>query len=484
MTNTPNIVLIHVDQFRYDMIGAHGNEVVRTPNLDRLVADGASFPNAFSTCPICTPARASLMTGAWPTTHGVLGNASTDFYRPARRELPALTQLLADAGYHVAMVGKYAGELEGAPTDYGVHRYISDREYRVWADRNGVANVGGRGGLFGTVLREVAPESSSLAFQADRVIEVLRDAIEARDTGGGGTRGGRGGGGRFFVRWDPPEPHLPYRPTAPFFELYDGVRIPPWPSFPDPLRGKPAPIARQRFLWGIEGWSWDDWEPTVRLYYAIISELDHHVGRVLAAIDEAGARDDTIVIFSTDHGDYIGGHGLMDKHFSMYDDIVRVPLIVRGPSVIEPGARPAGFVSQEIDIARTILDVAGIETPSSFVGRNLIDGDAAEPRTDIYSQYFGTESGMYSSRMLRDERWKFVWNPLDVDELYELENDPGEISNLIDVPDHADRISAMKRRLADWMQTVGDKLLNTWTRIELLDEPDIATRARSEGADE
>ncbi|MFW5880473.1 MAG: sulfatase-like hydrolase/transferase [Spirochaetota bacterium] len=468
----PNILLIHSDQHRYDAIRTHGNEVIRTPNLDRLAAEGATFPHAFSTCPICTPARASLLTGAWPTTHRSLCIPTSDFYQPARRELPVLTELLDDAGYYVGWVGKYHGELEGRPTDHGVHDYVSNHGYRTWAESVGLPDHRRHtGGLFGSVLADRPSDQSPVAWQADRVLELI-GASAAQQEANDGER-------PFFVRWDPPEPHLPCHPAKEFHELYEGVEIPPWASFPDALEGKPEPQRRQHDVWGTGGWTWEDWEPIVRLYYAIISEIDHHVGRMLARLDELGLSEDTLVVYTCDHGDFAGGHGLFDKHFNMYDDVLRVPLIARWPGHTEPGSRPEGFVSQEIDLARTVLEVAGIDPPESFVGRNVVsvaDGTAG-PRQDIFSQYFGTESGMYSSRMLRDDRWKYAWNALHRDELYDLEADPGELTNVYDDPRYADELARLRGRLVEWMEDVGDPLCNAWTKVELLGAPNAWERA-------
>ena len=466
----PNIVLIHSDQHRYDMIGSNGNRVVRTPNLDRLAAGGASFEHAFSTCPICTPARASLMTGAWPTTHRSLCIPTSDFWQPARRELPVLTELIANAGYYVGMVGKYHQELEGGPTDHGVADYVPNGAYRSWCAEHGLPAPDRRMGLFGAVMDDRPPEASPVAFQADRVLDML-DAASADAASAGSAP--------FFIRWDPPEPHLPCHPPKRFLDMYDGRQIPPWPSFPDPLDGKPDPQRRQHTLWGTGGWGWERWEPFVRLYYAQVTELDHHIGRVMDRLDANGLSDDTLVIYSTDHGDFCGGHGLMDKHFSMYDDILRVPLVVRWPGRIAAGSRPDGFVSQEIDIARTILEAAGIAAPESFVGTDLVAhaAGAVARRDDIFSQYFGTETGMYSSRMVRDRSWKYVWNPLHGDELYRVETDPGELVNFVEDPAYADQVARLRRRLVDWMETVGDRLLNVWTKVELLGEPNAWQRA-------
>lgn len=461
----PNILLIHSDQHRHDCVGAAGlRPDIATPHLDALAAGGALFEHAFCTIPICTPARASLMTGAWPTTHGSFCIPSAEIDRAARRELPLLTRLLADSGYRVAWTGKYHQELEESPgPQHGIEEFVSAWHYKAWRKEQGIPEGERPHGYFGDPDTACPPDKSPLAWQADHVIRQIEERSSNEDP--------------FFVRWDPPEPHLPCNPTGPFAEHFANAEIPPWTSFPDPLAGKPAAQRRQLKIWGVEDWTWDQWLPTVRLYHAVIAEMDHHIGRVLARLDELGLADNTLVIYSTDHGDYCGGHGQIDKHFNMYDDVTRVPLILRWPGRVPAGARPDAFASNSVDIAATILDAAGIEKPDTFAGHSLLRmaaEPAFQPRDHAYCQYFGTESGACSIRMLRGPRYKFVYHPVeDTHEFYDLENDPGELRNEIGNPALAPEIARLKAALFETMQAHGDRLANRWTRLELCGNGDI-----------
>ena len=199
--------------------------------------------------------------------------------------------------------------------------------------------------------------------------------------------------------------------------------------------------------------------------------MDHHIGRVLNKLDSLNLRENTLIIYSTDHGDYCGGHGQIDKHFNMYDDVLRVPLIISWPGKVPQQNRSDAFSSNSIDIAKTILGAAGIEAPDTFVGEDLVqmanDADF-KPRTAAYAQYYGTESGAYSMRMLRDERYKFVYHPVgDCHEFYDLQEDPGELRNLIEDPSLQDEITRLKQQLFDHMKSIGDRLANAWTQKEL-----------------
>jgi len=457
-----NLLLIHSDQHRYDCVHAHGLRELETPNLDRLCAEGTSFSRAYATIPICTPARASLLTGMWPTSHGAFCIPSSELDRAARREFPTFFTELKSAGYRTGWVGKYHQELEAdapGPED-GVDSFTPVWAYKSYRTSRNLPPVQKPDGLFGNEDTRTPPEDSSLAWQADRIIELLKTESEEP----------------FCIRWDPPEPHLPCNPVSEFVSRYQAEDIPPWPSFPDDQEGKPSVQKRQKRIWGVEGWSWEQWQPVVQRYYGILTELDHHIGRVLDTLDQLGLSEETLVIYSTDHGDYCGGHGQLDKHFNMYEDVTRVPLIARLPGRIPAGHTCPAFASNELDIARTLLETAGVSAPETFIGENLIDmANGADPREVITSQYFGTESGAYSMRMIRDDRFKFVYHPVgDLHEFYDLTQDPDERKNRIDDPSLADDIARLKARLWEEMNSQGDALANRWTAVELKGEPSMA----------
>ncbi len=455
----PNILLIHSDQHRYDCVGSHNlREGIHTPNLDQLAAEGATFSRAFATIPICTPARASLMTGAWPHQHGSFTITQAEVDRAARPEFPLLTELLSSSGYRVSWTGKYHGETVDPPGEgrIGVTDYRATWDYKAHRERLGIPELVRKNGYFGTADLDCPADLSPLAWQADQVIEQIQDSSEAP----------------FFIRWDPPEPHLPCEPSRAYAEKYQHLDLSPWPSFGETLAGKPEILRRQRRIWDIEGWDWEKFLPTVRLYHAIIEELDANIGRVLAKLDELGLTENTLVIYSTDHGDFCGGHGLMDKQFCMYEDIMRVPLIARWPGVIPARTNPSAFVSNSIDIARTIVSSAGISPPDTFVGQDLLQicKDASYPsKKYAFAQYFGTQTGLYSCRMIRDERYKFVYHPTgSCHEFYDLEADPGELQNLIASPQTRSEEQRLRRALWNTMTDCGDRLASFWTEREIL----------------
>lgn len=455
----PNILLLHSDQHRFDCVGANGHTFLKTPNLDKLAAEGVNFSHAFTPTPICSPERASLLTGLWPTQHGCMSIPSAENYRPADGSLPTFSRCLKETGYRLGYVCKFHEEIVGLPTDHGFDDYIP--EYKYWDDRKekGIECVPWDQGIsmwYGAVDPYITPEQSKLAWGADHVMRLMGEYAT--------------GDSPFFLRWDPSEPHLANIVPEPYASMYPPESIPAWPSFGDKLENKPYIQEQQRRTWGVDGWTWEQWAPVVGRYLGEVSLIDAQVGRILAELDRLGLSENTLVIYTTDHGDMCGGHGMMDKHFVMYEDVVRVPLIMRWPGVMPAGEVCDDFVSSAIDLASTFCDAAGVEVPAGFMGRSLRSSGSeasADAPQDILSMYHGCQLGLYSQRMVRDRRWKYVYNCTAEDELYDLETDPAELKNLASDPQFGAELSRLRARLIVWMEQVQDPLPNAWNRRHL-----------------
>ncbi|MFO8006534.1 MAG: sulfatase-like hydrolase/transferase [Candidatus Brocadiia bacterium] len=457
MAEPLNILLIQSDQHRFDCLGVNGHRVVGTPNLDALAAEGRNFTHAFCPIPLCMPTRASMLTGQWPTEHMQIANFDTESPRGFRDDLPTFSELLSAAGYRLGYVGKWHGHPERGPEEFGFDTYVPNWRYKPWREEQGLPPIPSEQGWMGETDPHAAPEQSSLAWQADQTIALLEEFA--------------GGDKPFFLRWDPPEPHLPSRPPSEYAEMYPPERIEPWGSFGDTFEGKPYIQAQQLRTWGIEDWSWQQWAPVVGRYLAIITLMDHQIGRVLRHLEELEVAEETLVIYTADHGDMCGSHGMIDKHYIMYDDVVRVPLIARWPG--GPAGSCDAFVSNALDLSATFMEAAGLPAPETFRDRSLgavLRGEADDVgREDIFSTYHGNQFGLFSQRMVRDRRWKYVWNATAEDELYDLEADPWELRNLARDPAHADELTRLRHRLVDWMERTNDRLLNHWTRPQLLE---------------
>ncbi|MCC7147278.1 MAG: sulfatase-like hydrolase/transferase [Phycisphaeraceae bacterium] len=455
--NGCNILLIQADQLRFDCLGVNGHRLVRTPNLDRLAAQGVNFTQAYCPIPVCTPARASLLSGRWPTQHQGITNRDSEAACPLRTDVPTFSGALAAAGYRLGCVGKWGVHPHKGPLEFGFHDWMDGREYSAWRKAQGLPGKPNANGWLGETDEKITAAQSQLAWGADRTLELLeRYAKQA-------------GQRKFFLRWDPPEPHLPNVVPEPYASMYRPGDIQPWASFADGLENKPYIQRQQRRTWEIDGWDWSRWAPTVARYLGEVSLLDAQVGRILDRLAELGLAESTLVAFTADHGDLCGGHGMIDKHYVMYDDVVRVPLFLRGPGVTGAPGQCAAFVCNGLDLAATFCAAAGVDRPEGFVGQNLLDlaQGRAKERPDIFGMYFGAQFGLYSQRMVRDRKWKYVWNATDCDELYDLESDPGERRNRAGDAACAGELKRLRGRMIQWMQEAQDPLLNGWVRGQL-----------------
>lgn len=455
----PNVLLIHSDQHRYDCLGVNGHPLLKTPVLDRLAAEGMNFTHAFTPIPLCVPERNSLLHGVWPTTHLSIANFDTEAPRSARVDLPAFTEILRQANYFLAYVGKWHVSQQLQPADYCFREYAGEGAYWKWRQERGLPPRPASKWFFGETDSGVRPEESRLAWSATQAIKFLERAATSRKP--------------FLLRWDPPEPHLPNVVPEPYASMYPPESIPPWPGFADRLEGKPYIQSQQRRTWKLEGWTWSDWAPIVGRYLGEISLMDAQIGRVLEVLARLGLSRNTLVVYTTDHGDMCGSHGMIDKHFIMYDDVVRVPLIARWPRRIRAGSVCHAFVCHALDLAATFVAAADAPVPAEFQGQSLLplfDGAADNGRSDIFSMYHGNQFGLYSQRMVRDRRWKYVWNATAQDELYDLQTDPGEITNLAPQPSARDELRRLRGRTVAWMEATRDRLLNQWTRAQLLED--------------
>jgi len=459
----PNVLMIVSDQHRLDCVGASDDYPVATPHLDALAREGAWFSSAYTPIPLCTPARQALLTGVRAESTGGLWN-----YDLASR-IPALDpgeyswpRELQSAGYRSRYIGKWHVSPDHDPTRFGYDSWIPLEAYDAWREERHP----GRplpSDWFGEL--DVVPTADSRThWMADRAAEFLAEAATADAP--------------WHLRLDFLEPHLPCVPTEEFAARYPVDEIPRWRAFDDPLVGKPYIQRQQRVNWGVEDWTWEEWAPIVARYYAVITQLDDAVGRILAALDATGQASETLVVYTTDHGDLCGSHGMMDKHYVMYDDVVRVPLILRWPDRIPAETRSDAFTYNMLDLPPTIAQAIGVAAPPRAHGLPLFDASeaglvpsaATAAREHVVSTYNGQQFGLFTQRMLRTRRWKYVWNPTDVDELYDLENDPDELVNIIGEPAAAEVLPELRTRLYHQLRRDDDSMVaNDWMARQLLE---------------
>lgn len=483
----PNVLLVLTDQERYDASAA-GEPPVATETMDRLSSEGMRFSQAFTPISICSSARASLLTGQFPHGHGMLNNCHED--DAIRRELPdgipTFSERLEENGYDCTYTGKWHVGRERTPETYGfrylggsdVHHDDIDEAFREYrADRGEpVGEVDLEDELYtgrdprdpseGTFVAATTPidvEDTRAWFLAERTI----DALEAHADG----EGSDDGSARFFHRADFYGPHHPYVVPEPYASMYDPAEIEPPDSYAETFDGKPRVHENYLHYRGVAGFDWELWAEAVAKYWGFVTLIDDQLERILEALETLGLAEGTAVVHASDHGDFVGGHRQFNKGPLMYDDTYRIPLQVRWPDVVEPGSHCDAPVHLH-DLAATFLEMADAPVPDSFDARSLVPvleaGDDAASDTvgvddvdgewpdSAFAQYHGDEFGLYSQRMVRTDRYKYVYNGPDIDELYDLESDPAELQNLIDHPEYKDVRREMRGRLIEWMRETDD----------------------------
>jgi arylsulfatase A-like enzyme len=443
MTKRPNILFLMTDHTNGEALRP-GSQCL-TPNLDALAAEGRRFHRCYTTNAICSPARASLMTGTYPSTHGMWDCTHTQ--RPEWVDVPAdrfryFSHSLAEAGYCNAYYGKWHVEQTNQLENFGWHEYARDcagagvqpaPETRVVVPKDGYSDYRPAG---------VSADEGVVTHPAfERGIGFIRRHTDENPDQ------------PFCCFVSTSEPHDPYNAQKRFFDMYDLDTLQTSPTLHDELAGKPEIIRRMRQTWAPL--SDDDWKKITACYWAVITFLDHEVGRIIDVLKETGQYDNTIIVFTADHGDMIGGHGLCAKGVgTSYEEVYNIPLVMRVPGATA-GVEDGETLTSLVDLGPTLLDLCGAEPLDGAHGRSLrpvLEGGAErDDWRDAYAEFFG-QRFVYTQRMVWHEDWKYVFNPGGIDELYNLADDPAHHDVLID----------MCKRMWRKMKAIGDEsLFNT-----------------------
>ena len=471
-----NFLFLMTDQHRVDTLGAYGNTQVRTPHLDRLAATGTRFDRWYTPTAICTPARASLLTGQAPFRHKVLANAERNVGYVEDLPADAFTfpVALREAGYNCGLVGKWHAGTEREPKDYGldgVHlpgwhnpvehpdylAYLEERglpPYRISDRVRGTLPNGGPGNLLAARLHQ-SVEATFEHYLADRAIEMLQryaEDVHAHDQ-------------PFYLGLHFFGPHLPYVIPDRYFDLIDPELVELPRSIAETFEGKPPVQKNYSEHWTFDTMPIEVTRKLIAVYWGYVAMIDEQVSRVLAAMEELGLRDSTAVFFSSDHGEFTGAHRLHDKGPAMYEDIYRTAGLVRFPG------GPEGQVRDELvsllDCTATILELAGLDATPAVDSRSLVplvSGEQPEWAQDLVCEFHGHHFP-YPQRMLREERYKLVVNPADVNELYDLETDPDELSNRYKHPELQPVRDRMMRRLYTLLRERDDRFYHWMTSM-------------------
>ncbi len=427
-----NVLILFSDEHRRDALGCAGHPLVRTDNLDELAGRGTRFTRAYTPSPICVPARASLATGRYVHATRYWDNAQAYHGEPR-----GWGHVLQDNGFRVESIGKL--HYRGSDTNNGF-----DREILPLYIRDGVGWIKGLLRDHEAVLdcagyaSDIGPGPSSYT---DYDTGVTRAACEwLRDPAAAGTDRPW----TLFVSWL--RPHYPLRCPEPFYRLYPLERM-DHARFTGEHERSRHPVTRALARnFDYDRWFTDQTRQVARAsYYGLCSFLDHQVGQVLAALEESGQADDTLVIYASDHGDHNGDRGLWTK-MTLYDESAGIPLILAGPGV--PEGETVSTPASLVDIFPTVLTALGIPPDGAGTSGLPLQDLAAGRHADrsVLSEYHdgGSPTGMF---MLRTPKWKYNEYPGYPPELYDMEDDPSELVDLAPDPAYADVLADCGRRL-------------------------------------
>ncbi len=450
--NAPNIIFILTDDQQQKAMSAYGNTILKTPNIDRIGADGIRFTEMFVTNSLCAPSRASFLTGLYSHTHRVTTNGAADSIfrnQPGLKEdQETFVSLLRRAGYHTVLIGKW-------------HLHTQPTGFDKW-----IVFPGGGGPYMDPVM---TANGMPVKFRGhaddvcgDQAIAFLSERPKDRP---------------FCLLYNFKSPHRNWVPAARFEKVFEDVEIPIPPAFNDNFAGRPEalritemavadmPDFEKRGLppsLPREERKRQNFQLMAKNYYRTLLSVDENVGRVLDYLDKNGLAKDTVVVFSSDNGFFLGEHGLFDKRL-MYEASIRVPLVVRFPARIKPGQVNSLQMILNIDFAPTFLELAGVTVPGWMQGHSfvpLLEGRETPWREAFLYEYYEypAEHCARKNRGVRTARWKLIqfWEQPEEWELYDLHSDPNETKNLYAQREQIGRVRELKAKLAELRRETGD----------------------------
>jgi choline-sulfatase len=432
-----NLLILMADQHNRQMMGCAGHPDVKTPNLDRLAARGTRFANAYANSPICVPARAAMATGRYPHQLGVWDNAAPYTGRPGA---DSWGHRLTEAGHHVTTIGKL--HFRGIDDDTG----FPDQRIPLHCHE-------GLGDYQGLLRQDMPPRFQHRKYLLDAGPGDSEYVRYDRAIGEQAARWLREEASAHAEPWTLFAsficPHPPFIAPPEFMALYDPARITlPVNWEPEHWVHHPAMDLRRKIMFHEEPLDEQTLRQAICAYYALVSFMDDQIGKVLGALDEAGLTDTTRVLYTNDHGDMVGKHGLWYKSV-MYEDSAGASMIVAGPEI------PAGKVSQTnvslVDVFPTALQAAGVEPApedADLPGLSLIDLANEDGRRSrvAFSEYHSSMSAS-ASFMVREDRYKLIYYVGMPSQVFDLEADPDEAHNLADDPAHAETVARLEAAL-------------------------------------
>lgn len=478
----PNIVLFMCDQLRYDALGCYGNHQIHTPHIDSIALNGSTFDNHFVQNPVCSPSRCAVMTGRYPKNHGTRDNGI-----PLRDSEITLAEVLRDNGYVTAAIGKMhltaqcvpkEDEQEDWPEDrYGfdvIHTTCDCKtgEYLDWLKRESgkdyeeVKSQGERkmkedkasaadkevSGPPQVYRSNIDPKYHQSHWIADRMIELIEESREDKP---------------FFAFCSFVDPHHPFDPPEPYAGMYDPDKLAEPFSQEGELEDKPPHFQKARTGRGYSNEKYDyrkltahEWGEVKAAYYGMITLIDDNIGRILKAMEEKGIEKNTLIMFTNDHGELLGDHGLLFKGPFHYDAVIKAPMLVKWPEVIPKGSRYSQ-VTEHVDIMPTLLEYAGIRPPYGVQGSSMapvLRGDKGAGRSYAMTEFNCYDWGL-SVKTLTGKDYKLTCYAGETwGELYDRNADPDEAVNLWDNEAYAHIKELMLKKLMDRIIETEDPL--------------------------
>jgi arylsulfatase A-like enzyme len=442
-TDRPNVLVLHVDQLRIDCLGAYGNPDVKTPNIDQLATDGVRYTNSFCAFPVCTPSRYSLLSGRYVHQHAGWDNRST-----LAPEIATFPKVFREAGYQTKAVGKMhftptyldvgfdemlLAEQDGPGRwDDDYHRYLmqlglvdrNDLEDQVAEYRqHALQEYWDR---FGAVVSNLPEPHHSTTWIAEHALETVRswkpDGQQLLMVG--------------FIK-----PHHPFDPPAPWHTMYDPEKLTILPGWTETTPEHDLQLGRGYFP--NDQLTGSSLRQAMAYYYSTISQIDHNVGRLMAALKAAGLYDRTLIVFTADHGDYMGYHHMILKGNHVYDPLVKVPLVIKWPDQRRAGQTSQRLVSN-IDLAPTLCRAANLTPSTDMHGEDL--GTETPGREIVFC-----ESGR-NQVMARTQSHKLILlgKKLEQGLFFDLQADPLELQNLYESPQSQTEIQRLTAALHAW----------------------------------
>ncbi len=464
VASQPNILLFCTDQQRYDTIAALGNSHIRTPNLDRLVSNGVAFQNAYCQTPICTPSRASFLTGCYASSLHV--NRNGNQYFPERFQERLISRILKDAGYDCGMVGKFHlsssyRRVEPRLNDGYRHFEWSHAPRNDWPEdqHSYIRWLRQKGVDFKTEYGKRRFPDRPAEFNSGIAAD-YHEVTWCKDYTARWIRGGLNK--PWFITVNTYAPHPPFHPPPEFLERMkpDSIPLPLW---------RPEDAHSQQLISKV------DFQSKVKdpatyasrmmkaAYYAQVEFVDDAFGQVVKALEETGQLDNTLIIFTSDHGETMGDHGLTHKGCRFYEGLAHVPLIFSWPSRLQKGVRSKALV-ELTDIVPTILEAVGRPRPDYLHGKSLYPILAGRADRDRHREFARSEyhdaldlPDHSHANMLRNERYKLVYyHGHPIGELFDLEKDPHEFRNLWNDSQHLALRAELTKQLFDAVMLTTD----------------------------